>query len=555
MPAVTTPGPAVMPAPAAAAAATGSPRRMAEHEHYVYRILAALIDRPDRTAVIAPGLALTAGDLARSVLSVAAQLRSRGITRGSTVAILTAANHPHMLTMRYAAHLVGATAVYIRSTNARSDEWMLPVADQAQMLAETGASLLLADPACVARGRALCQDVACDAVAADLDVTGTGQSAARLGRAAARLPDAGYEPGSRVVVTYTSGSTGRPKGVCHSYRSWNNMVNGFQSVVRGAGDPVFLAVTPVGQTVGVMLDGALAAGGRVVLHERFSVDDALRAVTEAGITDCYLAVPHLYALTDDPRIAAADLSRLRNVIYSGSPAAPRRIAAAARVFGSALLQGYGSAEAGPITYLGSWEHRKAELLTTVGRPYPGVQVRICQADSRRQLPAGSTGEIWVRSGKLMEGYLNDPDLTAAVLRDGWLRTGDLGFLDDRGYLTLVDRIGGAVKNRGIKVYPATIERILMAHPEVSGAAVIGIRHRRDVEEAYAAVTLRPGAAVTLSALNEHLREELSPDQVPAVISLWKALPASESGKTDKRRLRAIVEAGDCARHGLLLEQE
>ena len=524
------------------------------HEHYVHRILSALIREPERVVVIGTGLSLTAGTLTQSIFAVASLLRQNGATHGTTVAILTEANHPHMLTIRYAAHLVGAAAVYIRSSNARSDEQMLSAADQAQMLTEVGADLLVTDAASLGRGRELCRDLACSAVAADLHLAATSESAAGLGHATHTLPDANYGRHSRLVVVYTSGSTGRPKGVCHSYGAWNNMAAGFEAVVRGTSPPRFLAVTPISQTVGVMLDGTLAAGGSVVLRDRFSVDEVLYAIAELGVTDCYFAVPHIYALTDDIRIAATDLSELRNVIYSGSPAAPHRIAQAVRVFGRTLLQSYGSTEAGPISYLGPWEHLKPDLLPTVGRPYPGVRVRVSQPGHRRELPPGRTGEIWVKSGNLMSEYLSDPGLTAQVLRDGWLRTGDLGFLDDNGYLRLVGRIGYAIKNRGLKLYPDTIEKTLMMHPDVSGAAVIGISHRKDYEEAYAAVILRPGATSALSELREHLNVALSADQAPATIAHWSILPVDDSGKTDKRRLRALVEGGDCARHGLLAEE-
>lgn len=529
------------------------------HQHYVYRILAALIAEPERTAVIGAGRTLSAGAFAQAVLAAAAMLHRHGAGPDRTVAILTQANHPSMLTFRYAAHLLGATTVYIRSNNARSDEDMLPASAQARMLAETGAGLLISDAANRLRARDLCGDLPCDPVTADLETAdlGTGAagaSAADLSRAARALPAPDYQPHRRLLVAYTSGSTGAPKGVCHSGQGWNNVVARFEAAVCWPRPATFLAVTPVAQTVGAMLDGALAAGGSVVLHERFTTGGVLQAWAALGVTDCYLAVPHLYALVDDTRTARTDLSRLRHVIYSGSPAAPHRIARAAQVFGLALVQSYGSTEAGPITYLGPWEHRDPALLPTVGRPYPDVQVRVCQGDPARELAAGRTGEIWVRSRNLTTGYLSDPGLTAKALRDGWLRTGDLGYWDDRGYLTLVDRIDHVIKNGGLKIYPATIEKILMMHPDVTGAAVFGTRFRNDCEEAYAAITFRPGAACTLTELRRHLSAELMPAEIPATIAQWAALPADDSGKTDKRRLRAFVETGQGAHYGLLAEK-
>jgi fatty-acyl-CoA synthase len=523
-----------------------------DHEHYVHKILSVLAREPARTVITTPTVRLTAEVFAGSILAAAALLRGHGVAPGSAVAILTEPNHPHMLTIRYAAHLLGATTVYIRSNNARSEDDMLPAADQAHMLAEAGAELLVTDQANIGRGRELCQRMQCQAVAADLDRVGdpAGDAAGSPGGSF----DARYEPGDRLVITYTSGTTGRPKGVCHSYRGWNNMAAGFEAVVRGSSPPTFLAVTPVSQTVGVMVDGTLAAGGSLVVHERFSVEEVLRDFAGLGITDCYLAVPHLYELTAHPLIADQDLSRLRHVVYSGSPAAPHRMAEAARVFGRALLQSYGSTEAGPVTYLGAWEHRDADLLTTVGRPYPGVRVRVCQRDPRRELPTGRTGQIWVRSGNVMEEYLGDPGLTAKVLREGWLRTGDLGHVDHAGYLTLTGRIGEVIKNGGLKVYPATVERALMMHPDVYSAAVIGIRQRKDYEEAYAAVILQPGTATTLRELRSYLDSAVARAQAPAVLAVWAELPADESGKVDKRQLRALVEGGDGASHGLLAEE-
>ncbi len=523
------------------------------HSHYVHRILAALIKDTGRTVLIRGGIRLTGGMLAKSILADASLLRRNGIGHGSVVAILTQPNHPIMLTVRYAAHLLGATTVCIRSDNARSDDRMLPADDQARMLAETGACLLVADSASAERARALCQNLACSVAETELRSDATGEVAAELGREASTLPAPGYGPRDSLVITYTSGSTGRPKGVRHSYAAWNNIVTAVGAATAGTAHCVFLAVTPIAQTVALMLDGTLASGGSVVVLERFSVDGVLHAFDTLGVTHCYLAVPHLYALVEDSRLARTDLSRLRQVVYSGSPATPHRVARAAEVFGPALIQSYGSTEGGPITILGPADHRDPALLPTVGRPYPGVRVRVCDGDPGNELPPGRTGEIWIRSRNVMDGYVNNPELTAQVLRDGWLRTGDLGHWDERGYLRLTGRIGHVIKSGGLKVYPATIEQALLSHNAVDGAAVFAVRNRDDIEDAYAAVTMRPGLGCTIGDLREHLAAVLSPAHVPATIARWADLPVDASGKTDYRRLRALVEAGSHRRDGLLVE--
>jgi fatty-acyl-CoA synthase len=288
-----------------------------------------------------------------------------------------------------------------------------------------------------------------------------------------------------------------------------------------------------------MVDGVLAAGGTVILHEHFDPGEVLRAVDTHRVSWAFLAAPHIYQLLDHPDLATTDLSALRQVVYGGCPASPTRLAEAVRVFGPVLRQSYGTTETWGITALTPPEHLEPALLGTVGRPLPGVRVAVRDPDSGRDLAPGETGEVCVRSPSMMDGYWADPDLTATVLRDGWVHTGDLGYLDDRGYLHLVDRIADVIKAGGIKVHPADVEKALTAHPAVAQAAVYGARDADEVEHVYAAVVLRPDATgTTVDDLRTHVAGTLSPRHAPDAITFCAGLPLTGTGKPDKRALRS-----------------
>ncbi|MFJ9153317.1 class I adenylate-forming enzyme family protein [Streptomyces sp. NPDC102270] len=499
-----------------------------EHDGYAARIMSILAADPEHTAVHWRGRAIAAGELAASVTRTAQALRHHGLGPGGVLGVLVAPNSPDMLAARYAAHLVGAAVCYLRSTNAGSTVPVLSTDEQVRILLDTGAAALLSDPENEDRARILARRTR--------DRVAVVRTAAPPAGGVPR-PAAGWSPEAAAVIGLTSGSTGRPKGILLSARAWTSRVDA-AAASNTAGEEVRLLVTtPLSHTVGPMADAALLSGGGVVLHEQMRPEEALRAVEEHHVTRMYLATPQLYEMVDQYRLTRADLSSLRQLIYGGCAAAPTRIAEAAEAFGPVLVQGYGASECGRITFLGPHDHKDPQLAGTVGRPFPGVRIKICVPGTDDGVAVGETGEVCVNSPHLMDGYWADPARTAQALRGGWYRTGDLGHLDGEGRLHLLDRIADVIKTEGIKVYPAIVEREILTVPGVAQAAVYGVRDACNIEHVHAAVVLREGARVTPAEVRDRVRAALSTPHVPEEVLLLDTMPLKHSGKPDKSWLR------------------
>jgi len=512
----------------------------AVHEHYVLRLLWSLARDPDEVVLRWRGGSITRWELSGRIVRAASTLHDRGIGSDQTVAVLTGVNDPEMLVARYAAHLVGATVVYVHSANPRSGDVLLPEQVQADILRTAGARVLVTDLAHLARARTLA------ALLGDaLELASTGFDADDAWRldsdSSSPVRSIGYRPDATAVVTFTSGTTGRPKAIAQPYRTWNATVGSFAPSTDPQAPATFLAVTPLNFTIGSMLDSVVIGGGRVLLQDSFDARAVINAIQTERVTDTYLAVPHLYQLLDHPDLDRADLSSLRRVIYSGSPAAPHRIAAAAERLPGCLYQLYGSTECGGISSLTPAAHLRPDLLGTVGRPIPGVAVRVVDPDTGHEMPAmtkgetGPVGEIWVRARTTMSRYLGEP---AEQLTDGWLRTGDLGHLDEHGYLTLTGRRAGVIKTGGHKVYPAAVEAVLTSHPAIRHAVVYGVSDGDRREHVHAAIVLRPDAECGEAALDDLVASRLTADHVPQAYHRWAELPLTERGKPDLARLRS-----------------
>ena len=481
------------------------------------RVFAVLRESPDRPVVIGPYGPVTGADFLARIAALATELHAHGAGPGAPVAILTAGDRAETITSRYAAHLLGAPIVYLRSANARSDHLLMPAAEQERVLRAVGVRILVADGSSQDRASALrATNPALRTVHADHAASGSLD----------RVPVHSWHPDETAAVYLTSGTTGTPRLVPHSARGRAALVALAAGPSARDYRPVLLAVTPVSHTISTMTDAILLEGGTVVLAPDAPAEEMADALVRYGVTDMYLPVPALYRFADHLAAHPVSLASLRRVTYSGTVAAPGRIAEAHRVLGDRINQQYGSTEAGGISSLGAADHFEPLLLGSVGRPYPWVQLRI-------DAPPDTAGEILVRSPTVMQGYPGAVD----GFSDGWLRTGDLGRLDEYGYLHLTGRVGEVVKAHGIKIYPSAVARVLCEHPAVADAAVYGVRDGDSAEHLHAAVETRGGVRCADRDLAAHVAARLTPEHVPARFDRWARLPRTESGKPDVRQLR------------------
>ncbi|MCE3555904.1 AMP-binding protein [Pseudonocardia sp. RS11V-5] len=339
------------------------------------------------------------------------------------------------------------------------------------------------------------------------------------------------------LVNYTGGTTGTPKGAVRRHRALSRAV---QAVLSDFEVPVgarYLAVAPISHVGGTKVLPVLLRGGTVHLHQAFDPGRVLAAVERDRIT-MTLAVPTMiYSLLDEPALSRTDLSSLELVLYGAAPISPTRLAQATERFGPVFSHLYGQTECYPISVLRRDEHQDPALVGSCGVPVSPNEVTLLDPDGAK-VPTGETGEICVRGPFVMEGYVGKPELTAETLADGWLHTGDLARRDERGFLTIVDRLKDMIISGGFNVYPREVEDALTSHPSVAAAAVYGIPDERWGEAVTAAVVLRPGSAATATDLSGHVRELKGAVQAPKQILLVDALPTTAIGKIDKKALRS-----------------
>ncbi|WP_327070801.1 AMP-binding protein [Kitasatospora sp. NBC_01250] len=504
---------------------------------YALDILSALGAAPERVAVHWRGREVRAGALARSVVDTVQTLRKLGIGPGTTVAVLVAPNSPLMLTVRWATHLLGGAVMYVRGTNPGSTAYVLSADEQLRILFDATAQVLFTDGENADRAAELAQRAPGRFTVAEGDSALTDEggvaSAAELVAELGELPV--RDPRQYALVSFSSGSTGKPKGVCIT-----TAVNDARARALPAEPGTRLLVaTPLAFVVGGIADAVLLADGVVVLHEGFEAVAVARAIAEHGITLTFMATPHVYQTMAAVQAEGTDLASLKALIYTGVAAAPAKLAEAVQVFGPVLVQMYGSTEAGAVSILLPDGHYDPRLRATVGRPLPGVEISVRDAESGAELPAGETGELWVRSGSLLDAYLGDPALTARTLRDGWFLTGDIGRLDEEGLLSLADRIADVVKIDGVKIYPAAVEREIATLAGVANVAVYGVRDLDNLEHVHAAVALKPQARLSHEEIRAHVGAALSAAHAPEETRFLDELPLGVSGKPDKRLLREL----------------
>jgi acyl-CoA synthetase (AMP-forming)/AMP-acid ligase II len=353
---------------------------------------------------------------------------------------------------------------------------------------------------------------------------------------------------AEAYVLFTSGSTGEPKGVVNSHFTWS-----YYAISAGLeiGDihfgEIFAHGAPLTHFSQIFVMPTFVRGGTNVMLPGLEVETLLTNVERHGVTATAVVPTIIYLLLDHPRRADFDISSLQTMIYAGAPMATERLRQALDAFGPIFIQTYAGTEQGYISCLRKHEHLAGEdespqdwvsRLASAGRPMFTVQVSI-QDDHDTVLPVGEVGEICSHQLGQMLSYL-DPQRNAETVRNGWVHTGDIGRLDDDGYLYLVDRKKDMIVSGGFNVFPRQVEDALCTHPTVAQAAVIGVPHDKWGEAVLAVVVTRSGEISGRELERElirHVKDALGSVPTPKQILFTDALPLNPAGKVDKKAIR------------------
>ena len=357
-------------------------------------------------------------------------------------------------------------------------------------------------------------------------------------------PNIEISPRDIAIQLYTSGTTGKPKGAMLSHANFLNLVETGKGEKpdwnKWTEDDVSLVAMPIfhigGSGWGVL---GLYHGAKGVIAREFDPNKVLDFFEQSGITKLFMVPAAMQFVVRQPRAREVDFSRLKYMLYGASPIPAALLKECIEVFGCGFVQMYGMTETtGTIVALAPEDHVEGlERMRSAGKALPGVELAILDADGKR-LPPGEVGEIATRSGSNMAGYWNLPEATARTLdSDGWLRTGDAGYMDKDGYLYIHDRIKDMIISGGENIYPAEVESAICDHPDVAEVAVIGVPDEQWGEAVKAIVVMKPGKTATASDIIGFTRQRIAVFKTPKTVDFIDALPRNASGKILRRHLR------------------
>lgn len=502
----------------------------------------------DRIAIVGEdGTQLTYGELDALRRRAAKALIALGVKTGDRVA-LWSPNNVEWIIAGLAIHSVGAALVPINTRMRGSEAAFVLERSGARVLFSVGRFLNQHYPTMLApqRPSSLAAIVVIEhAEDGDLDWQAFLAKGDTIADEAIDALAEAVKPDDRLDVLFTSGTTGLPKGVVTTHEQNLRAIAAWSKCVGLKSDDRYLIVNPFFHSFGYKVGwlAGLIAGLTVLPHAVFDARAILKRI-EAEKISVLPGPPTLFiSLLDDPERANTDLSTLRATITGAAAIAPSLIERIRAELGfKVVLTGYGLTETCGIVSLCDAGDDAETIALTSGKAIPGIELRCVNPDNQ-PLAAGESGEIVVRGYNVMRGYLNDPQATADTIdADGWLHTGDVGYLDERGYLRITDRLKDMYIAGGFNCYPAEIERAMAAHPAIAQVAVIGVPDARMGEVGKAYVLPRPGQTLDEKALIAWCREHMANYKVPRIIEITESLPTNASGKVMKYELRKRLNA-------------
>jgi fatty-acyl-CoA synthase len=488
-------------------------------------------DRPERKAMVQDDRSYTYGQLEEWTAKIVTYLSSAGLKKGDRIAWI-GKNSDLYFTLFFGAARLGVVMVPVG--------WRLAPAEWAFIVNDTQAKLLFTGPGFDGVEAALSGQIphvqrVVKADKARLEIAATG-----------RAPFEAAGPDDAVLQLYTSGTTGNPKGAVISNRNLfalRKQANEADlAYTKWDDDEVVLVAMPCahigGTGLGIM---ALGAGLPGLILDEFTPDGFFDAVEHGGITRLFIVPAALHILINHPRCATIDYSRLKYILYGAAPMPLELLRQCIKMFNAGFIQAYGMTETtGTIVILPPEDHDPAGnvRMRSAGKALPGVELRIVDG-SDNDVSTGEVGEVWSRSSNNMLGYWNLPDATEkTMVEDGWIKTGDAGYLDEDGYLYIHDRVKDMIISGGENVYPAEVESAIYGHPHVLEVAVIGVPDDKWGEAVKAVCVPRPGQTIDPDNVIGWARERIAGFKVPKSIDIIEMLPRNASGKVLRRDLRA-----------------
>src|SRR3954469_25028411 len=508
--------------------------------------LAMLLDLPsmivpdDIVVIDIDGREVSYLELRQAASQVAGMLRGLGVGSGDRVGLF-ATNRVGMIEVVFGTAAIGATIVPMN--------YRAGVDEARHLMGDSGAKVLITET----RYRALLEPLRPESLASMLYFDDGSYEAARDGAEPDELIE-DVDDDELAALLYTSGTTSLPKGVMLKHGALTGYVMGTNECADGTPRGRQLMAAPLYHIAGLTsLLNALYSGRQTALMAQFDAAEWLDAVPRLGITNAFLVPTMLARVIDHPDFAKADLSSLESVTYGAAPMPPSVIRRAIELFPRTVsfAGAYGQTETtSTVAVLDPDDHRvwegtpeeqetKLKRLRSVGRVLDDVSLRVCGPDGD-ELPTETPGEVWLQTFRAMDGYWGAKEKTRVTIDDsGWVHTGDMGYVDDGGYLYLVGRAGDMIIRGGENIAPDEIEAILYEHPDVLEAGVVGVPDEIWGERVVAAVVLRDGAG-GIDVLEAHCRARLAGFKRPEKITLMAELPRTSTGKLLRRDLIPIL---------------
>ena len=485
----------------------------------------------ERVSLIFEDREITNVEMARVARKLGRALQDLGVRKGDRV-ILQMPNCPEVLQGFQAVWRIGAVVVPIN--------YLVGEAETAYIYEDSGVKVVISSLAFLPKIRAARAKVPSleTLILIDPEVPeGTLSYWPLLEKSSEELDALETGDDELAALIYTAGTTGRPKGVMHSHYSlYSNARMQYESVYLPDG-MTSISVLPLCHSYGIAsMNNGLFRRGRTVLLNSFNVETIFASI-EKYRAEIMAGVPTMYVfmlLYPEPR--KFDLSSMKYWICGSAPLALETWNRFKQAFGHEIIEGWGLTEAGANNSVNPLEGLKK--VGSIGLPMKGTEMGIVD-DGGNMLPPGQQGEIVIRGPQLMKGYWNKPEETAEILKNGWLHTGDVGYVDEGGYFWITDRKKDLIIKAGENISPRVIEEVLFKHPKVSEAAVIGMKDEIYGENIKAFVVLKPGEVATPEEITDYCQTKLTSFLVPKEVAFMKALPKSLVGKVLKKELRKL----------------